>query len=542
MFADVLTTDVPPSICGARTDTDRDGISDANEGTDDTDGDEIPNLEDLDSDGDGVPDAIEAGVADCTIRPLDTDGDGLPDYLDNDSDNDGASDGEESAAGSSRVLSDTDSDGVGDLEEIAFADFHCEDEPSTCECVTTDACVVPAEVTIAVLADGESAEFDVSFSTSIPAADVFFLVDTTQSMGGTLANVKSVLDGGDLVSQIQTHIPDVRLGGGQHDDFPLGPYGAGDDETFLLARAMTPPTNVSLLIDALEEMELHGGGDGPEANVQALHQLISGEGGRWTYTEGPSPRSYDARATAGDCRSGYGAACFREGVLPIVLHFTDACAHNGPPGEYVGCTPYENIDPSVGTWDDVISELNERGTKFLGVNATRTGCEESAAATSTSPCFFLQQTAIATGTVSPEGRPLTLDLPNDAELPEFRAALSAAVELVATQVPLRVSASAAGDVEAFIQAFRPACVPDEPTLPCWSPPAGVSAAAAVADVNESAFEGVLPGTQVLFRLELRNVGTVSGRRSQRSRGTLEARGGPLRLQARELIVAVPAAS
>lgn len=539
-LADTLMTDVPSSVCES-IDADGDGISDVNEGTGDADGDEIPNLEDLDSDGDGISDSVEAGVDDCTIRPVDTDEDGLPDYLDNDSDNDGASDGEEAAAGSSRTSPDSDGDGVGDLQEIAFAHFHCEDEPSTCDCVLTEACAVPDEVTIAVLANDERAEFDVSFSTSIPAADVFFLVDTTQSMGGTLANVKSVFAGGDLLTQIETHIPDVRLGGGQHDDFPLGPYGAADDETFLLARAMTPPANISGLIESIEAMELHGGGDGPEANVQALHQLITGDGGLWRYTEG-TPRSYEARATAGDCRTGFGAACFRDGVLPIVLHFTDACAHNGPPGEFVGCTPYENIDPAVATWNEVVAELSARGTKFLGVNATQTACEEDAPATTTSPCYFLQQTALATGTVSPEGRPLTLDLPNDAELGEFRAAIVAAVELVATRVPLRVSASADGGAGSFVEAIRPACVPDEPTLPCWTPPPGVSPADAVAGVEDSVFEGVLPGTQVLFRLELRNAGTASGPRSQLSQATLEARGGPLRLQGLELIVAVPAAS
>lgn len=542
VFFDVLTTDVPPSVCGERTDADGDGISDVNEGTDDTDGDEIPNWEDPDSDGDGVSDADEAGVDDCTMAPIDTDGDELPDYLDNDSDNDGASDSEEAAAGSSRIARDSDGDGVGDLEEIAFAHFHCEDEPSTCDCVLTEACVIPDEVTIAVLANGASAESDVSFSTSIPAADVFFLVDTTQSMGGTLANVKSVFDGGDLLSQIQMHIPDVRLGGGQHDDFPLGPYGATDDETFLLARAMTSPANVSLLIESIEAMALHRGGDGPEGHVQALHQLMTGGGGRWRYTEGASPGSYEARATAGDCRSGYGAACFRDGVLPIVLHFTDACAHNGPPGEFVGCTPYENIDPSVATWDDVVAELGARGTKFFGVNATQTACDEDASATTTSPCYFLQQTAMATGTVSPEGLPLTLDLPNDAELDEFRAGIAAAVELVATRVPLRVSVSVDGDAGAFVEAIRPACVADEPTLPCWTPSSGVSPADAVAGIEDLAFEGVLPGTEVLFRLELKNDGAISGQRSQPSRATLEARGGPLRLQGLELIVAVPAAS
>lgn len=536
------SVDVPPRICEDRTDSDRDGISDADEGIEDVDGDEIANRDDLDSDGDGILDIDESGDADCTTQPFDTDGDGLPDYLDNDSDDDGASDREEERAGSDRLSRDSDGDGVGDLEELVFAEFHCSDQPETCDCVNDRECVVPPEVTIAVLAEGTGAQLDVSFSTSIPAADVFFLVDTTDSMGGTLANVKSALRDGGLLSEIQAHIPDVRLGGGQHDDFPLGPYGSGDDETFLLARAMTRPENVALLIDALDAMALHGGGDAPEAHVQALHQVVTGAGGSWQYSVGASESEYETRATAGDCLSGFGAACFRERVMPIILHFTNACAHNGPPGESAECAPYENIEPAVQTWSDVVTELNARGAKYMGVNATRVACEDDAPATSTSPCFFLQQTAMATGTVSADGRPLTLEVPNDANVSDFRAAVALAVELAATRAPLRVQATSQGDAARFVRSLAPACVTEEPTSPCWTPPAGVDAGDAVGRVDESAFHQVLPGTAVVFRLVLENTDVASLRASQASQGTLEALGGPLLLEARKLIVAIPAAS
>lgn len=90
-------------------DSDNDGILDAIEGSLDTDGDGILNFLDIDSDGDGIPDNIEAQTTAGYIAPsgLDSDGDGLdnayenngitpvntdgidlPDYLDLDSDND----------------------------------------------------------------------------------------------------------------------------------------------------------------------------------------------------------------------------------------------------------------------------------------------------------------------------------------------------------------------------------------------------------------------------------------------------------------------
>lgn len=57
----------------------------------------------LDSDGDGIPNVDELGLD--TTHPTDTDRDGTPDYLDTDADNDGVSDAIEGT-------SDTDGDGV----------------------------------------------------------------------------------------------------------------------------------------------------------------------------------------------------------------------------------------------------------------------------------------------------------------------------------------------------------------------------------------------------------------------------------------------
>ena len=79
-------------------DADNDGIDDGIDedlgnfgglGAPDTDGDGIPNSEDLDDDNDGIPDTVENATA---FNGGDTDGDGIPDYLDLDADNDGIND------------------------------------------------------------------------------------------------------------------------------------------------------------------------------------------------------------------------------------------------------------------------------------------------------------------------------------------------------------------------------------------------------------------------------------------------------------------
>ena len=125
-------------------DDDNDGIPDIKEGPDgtDTDGDGIPDTLDLDSDNDGILDAVESGapsrVLDSDGRitgpvgenglvdslesddtagavvtynggdPVDTDGDGNPDFRDLDSDNDGLNDVIEAGG----PVSDPDGDGL----------------------------------------------------------------------------------------------------------------------------------------------------------------------------------------------------------------------------------------------------------------------------------------------------------------------------------------------------------------------------------------------------------------------------------------------
>ena len=93
---------------GTAPDEDRDGLLDDIDGSEDVDGDGLPNFQDPDSDGDGVDDSIEAGPD--KSDPVDTDGDGQPDFIDRDSDNDGISDELEG-------VSDANNNGIADRLE-----------------------------------------------------------------------------------------------------------------------------------------------------------------------------------------------------------------------------------------------------------------------------------------------------------------------------------------------------------------------------------------------------------------------------------------
>ena len=116
----------PPKVAGvaepeenpaAYTDTDGDSIFDKHEGSDDPDGDGLPNWRDDDSDGDTVPDAIEAGDGDLATLPFDADNDGQPNFLDLDSDDNCIGDGVEARLGDDGIA-DADTDGVADPYDL----------------------------------------------------------------------------------------------------------------------------------------------------------------------------------------------------------------------------------------------------------------------------------------------------------------------------------------------------------------------------------------------------------------------------------------
>lgn len=111
------------SCAGISDDDDADGDTILNRDEDwsdavNTDGDRWEDWLDLDSDGDGIPDSVEAGDDDPLTPPVDTDGDGIPDFRDLDSNNDGVPDrplpGEDDDPDGDGIPSSLDDDDDGD--------------------------------------------------------------------------------------------------------------------------------------------------------------------------------------------------------------------------------------------------------------------------------------------------------------------------------------------------------------------------------------------------------------------------------------------
>lgn len=92
-------------------DSDGDGIVDWMEGSSDSDADGTSDYLDIDSDNDSIPDSVEAGDMDLMTPPVDTDVDGIPDYLDGDSDSDELPDAQEG-------VDDGDTDGLPNYLDV----------------------------------------------------------------------------------------------------------------------------------------------------------------------------------------------------------------------------------------------------------------------------------------------------------------------------------------------------------------------------------------------------------------------------------------
>jgi len=375
-----------------------DWIDDRDEGTADLDNDFVLDDDDSDADGDGLYDAEEAGDDDPCTPPIDSDDDGQPDYKDLDSDSDGLSDRDEhERTGTSPTDPDTDGDGYDDgVEAVAGTDPRDPDSR------------IPPEDFYVVLPydDPDDPDDDIppqtpqlAFGTVLELADVFFLVDTSQSMGEAIRNVQDSLEDV-ILPGLQDAIPDVQIGVGEFEDFPVDPYGWDpdnplaldcDDRPFTLQQRIT--ADEGTVADALSRLDtpLGCGNDRAESAVEALRQVATGAGIEpWVAESEPCPEDPDGGGPP------LGAACFRPGAQPIIVLVSDAPMHNGPGG----LDPYVGL-PGVANYGDALAALREIGARVVGLLV-----EDDDLVRSQMEAF-----ALDTGTVDPDNSPLVFDAP-----------------------------------------------------------------------------------------------------------------------------------
>lgn len=131
------------------------------------------------------------------------------------------------------------------------------------------AAVDPPEVT-ATLAPGQSMDVTktVDVPEAAPKADVYFLADTTGSMGSVLSAVKA--DAAMVLSTIEGMIADVQFGAGQYKDFPHDPFAFSSDAPIGLDDGVGGTFDAS---DAINAWAAGGGSDIPEGQLFALDRI-----------------------------------------------------------------------------------------------------------------------------------------------------------------------------------------------------------------------------------------------------------------------------
>ncbi len=469
-------------------DSDGDTILDGTEDILDTDGDGTEDRHDLDSDNDGWTDAQEAGDTDLYTEPVDTDGDGIYDFRDPDSDGDGLSDAAERTAGTSRIRTDSDGDGVSDLIEVGAGTdpLDAGDSPRTRGDFVF---VVP------FMGAPDPTVDTLQFDTTLQKADVYFLMDNTGSMSGTIAALQSGLTS-TVIPDIRTRIPDVWFGVGGFDDYPIGTYGSASigtdsvgivhDQAFFQYQIMTSSTASAQA--GVNRYRTNGGYDGPESGVAALYALASRN------NLGGYARFPGNTTTLPTCPGGYrGMACFRPDAVPIVVVMSDVDQHNSP--TCAGCNYNSSVPGSGPTWAQMTAAM-------LAINGRTVGISTAGGSRA-----FLER--MVTDTTLAAGAPGTaasyvLNAPGGSGL---STAVTDAVRRAA-EVPLDVSAQAVdiavpGETVDAVAAFLDRLETRStaaPGLTCTTGLAVYDRAGIDSDAAPDTFRDVPPGSPVCFNI------------------------------------------
>jgi hypothetical protein len=326
-----------------------------------------------------------------------------------------------------------------------------------------DAGVPPVCVEVPPGSDRVTASFTVPVTLAV--VDVVFVLDSTASMIDEIDNVRSGLRRR-VVPGVREAIPDAAFGVVLAGEFPVRPHGPRDVQPYLLRTVVT--TDVRTVEAALSDVPSWANFDDPEAQVEALYQLATGEG-LLPFIE-PS---------FGCPMGGTGAVCFRHDSLPVVVLITDAPFHNGPDG----ANPYEEVDPAPHQYEEAVDALVARDIRVFGLGARDVGRD--------SPHEHLRRLARDTGTVDGAGQPFFQDIGSRGD--RVGSSIVDAIQQLASGLLLDVDAVVqdvpgdAIDARALVTRVRPRSA---------DPPGGVRA------IEPDRFLGVEPGTRVTFEAEV----------------------------------------
>lgn len=352
---------------------------------------------------------------------------------------------------------------------------------------TSDVPPRPPPVCIELEPDSEVITVNLETRPQVAVADVFFLIDRTGSMDGEIDNIKANLQRS-IVPAIARAIDDVQFGVATYGDFPLRApngidYGDPTDIPFTLVSPID--RGIANVQGAVDGIVTGGGGDNPEAMIEALFQVATGEG----YAPWITPRA----ACPVPGRLGYG--CMRPNAQPIVILVADAPGHNGPfgsnayaaasfvtPASCPASRPNCAAARAPHSYSEAVDALRTLNARVIGISsgvAPYSGRND------------LQRLAADTGTVTAAGAPLVFEIGADGR--DLDSRVVTAVQTFTQQVRFNASARVID-----LDPQRPAS-----QLVVAVRPVAASPATSVERFDGTTFYGVVPGTQLTFGLDLR---------------------------------------
>jgi hypothetical protein len=191
-------------------------------------------------------------------------------------------------------------------------------------CISTAGPSISPPLVEEVIFPGGSVDIEKTVQTPVipPTPDVFFLFDTTGSMGGDIATVQAKL--ADIIAAVGAQSVNPQYGVAKYEDFPFSPWGLESNVAYELLQAMTSNTTaVTTAINSLSTFP-GSGGDTPESGYEGLYQALTGAGHDLPNPDGSAPDG--DFADPGEIAPGQDAG-FRPEASKVIMLVGDAAFH-----------------------------------------------------------------------------------------------------------------------------------------------------------------------------------------------------------------------
>jgi hypothetical protein len=109
---------------------------------------------------------------------------------------------------------------------------------------------------------------------NLRAVDVVFLIDNTGSYVDDLPNIQAQMT--TIINRLTGAFSDIRLGLATFRDFPFAPFGDAGD--FAYNPVLPLQSDTAAFLRAVNALVANGGADEPEAQYEALFQVLTGPG------------------------------------------------------------------------------------------------------------------------------------------------------------------------------------------------------------------------------------------------------------------------